>query len=364
MKKFLYIMCVVLAFSSCSKKADTEDDTPVQTFSPVASPTPTPAKQAERPDLTGKAKNPLSGLYIDEEAAKRRPVAVVINNLEAALPQSGISQADIYYEVLAEADITRIIAIFQDFDSKKIGSIRSARDYFIDFALDHDAIFVHHGQSYIAAAALKNWKIDNINGMNLDGGLSDQFTFWRDPERYAIPRMREHSSYSNAEKLLNQIKAYGYRENKADGYEGMFDFYEAATSPDNNGKSANKITVTYSRSNQCTFEYDTQNKLYYRFEYGNPQIDEETDAQLAVTNVLIQNVEMGFVKNDDAGRRYVELVSSGTGQLFTNGTCSNVTWKKESHHEPTEWFDEKGGKLALNSGKTWVCVIGNEVEYE
>lgn len=368
MKKTIFLLFIVIILASCSKNK--KDDqviyvAPVQTMQPAKTPAPTPTAVKDEPslDLSGKAKNLLSGLYIDKEIAKRRPVAVVINNLEVALPQSGISQADMYYEVLAEADITRIIAIFQDFDSKKIGSVRSARDYFIDFALDHDAVFVHHGASYIAYDAIKNWKIDNINGMVLDGGLKTNMTFWRDPARYNILKMREHSSYSNAEKIIKQIKSYGYRENKSDGYAGMFNFYENATSP-SNSKSANKITVTYSRTNKPFFEYDKQSKLYSRFEYGKPQMDEETNTQLAVTNVLVQMVKMGYVKNDKEGRRTVELVSSGTGYLFTNGTYAAVTWKKESHKSPTQWFDEKGNKLTLNSGKTWVCVIDNEPVYE
>lgn len=360
------MLFIVIVLSACSKNKKNERIeyvAPVQTL--PAQKTPAPPVPEEEPslDLSGKTKNLLSGLYIDEQIAKRRPIAVVINNLEAALPQSGISQADIYYEVLAEADITRIIAVFQDFNSKKIGSIRSARDYFMDFALDHDAVFVHHGASYIAYDAIKAWKINNINGMYLDGGLKTNMTFWRDPVRYKVPKMQEHSSYSNAEKLLAQVKAYGYRENKADGHVGMFNFYEAATSPNINN-SANKIIITYSKSNKPFFEYDKEKKVYNRFEYGKPQMDEENNTQLAVTNVLIQKVKMGYVKNDTEGRRIAELVSSGTGLLFTNGTYTAVTWKKESHQSPTQWFDEKGNKLTLNSGKTWICVVENDVTYE
>ena len=322
--------------------------------SPTATPSPTPAPT---PDRTGLDRNLLTGEYIDETIAHRRPVAVVINNLIKALPQSGIGQAAMYYEVLSESSITRIIAIFQDFDAEKIGPIRSMRHYFLDFALDHDAIFAHHGHSPQGQTAINTLKIDNIEGLKVDGTY-----YWRDPARYAIPGMMEHSSYTSAENLWKYIDGKaGYRNTKADGYEGMFAFYDEPTAP--KGDAADVITVPYAGSFKPVFTYDAETKLYAREQYGEPHMDELSGEQLSVTNVLVQNAEVWHIPGDDAGRRDVALVASGTGWLFTNGVVVPVKWSKTSHQSPTVWTDAAGDVLTLNVGKTWVCVTAEQPAY-
>jgi len=319
--------------------------------SPTVAPTPTPEPT---PDLTGLARNPLTGAYIDEEVAARRPIAVVINNKYAALPQSGIAQASLYYEVLSEGAITRIIAVFQDFDAAKIGPIRSMRHYFLDFALDHDAIFAHHGHSPQGKAALQNLGINNIEGMYVDGTY-----YWRDPERKKIPAMYEHSSYTSAENLWSYITDKAkYRTAKAETHTGMFAFYDAPTSPANS-TPVMKITINYINSFTPSFTYNAETHLYARTQYGEPHIDEQTGEQLTVTNIIVQNAEVWHIPGDASGRRDVALVASGTGTLYTNGTASPVTWTKTSHQSPTQWFDAQGKPLTLNIGKTWVCVTQN-----
>ena len=152
-------------------------------------PEPEEEEEDPGPDLTGLAMNPLTGHYIDEDLAWRRPLAVVINNINQALPQSGIAQADVIYEVLAEGGVTRLVAIYKEMDAEKIGPVRSTRHYFLDFALNHDAVLVHHGGSPQGYAAISNMGAANLDGMHIVRA------FFRDPARAAIPRMIEHSSF-------------------------------------------------------------------------------------------------------------------------------------------------------------------------
>lgn len=355
-----FLLLVLISFSACQKQEDLpvmatlpEDFLIMPKPSPTPSPTPllTPVTEPEL-DLTGLAVNNLTGCYIGEEVAGRRPVAVVINNLRKALPQSGIAQADLYYEVLAEGDITRIVAIFKEFDSQKIGPVRSTRDYFLDFALDNDAVFVHHGGSPGGYSFISSNRINNIDGMR------DGQAYWRDPVRVAIQGMYEHSSYTNAEKIMEEIGRKGYRTELKEGYQ-LFDFYDEVSYP-GGGTLTNKVTVPFSNSQCPVFVYDYKNNVFKRSQADGSHIDEETGEQLEVTNVIVQQASMKIV--DSEGRRQVKLVADGKGYLITGGQYSAISWKKESHESPTEYFDESGNKLKLNKGKTWICVLQDNAE--
>lgn len=356
----LCVVFILLFITACGKKeeipvlAEIPEDF-VTMPSPVTHPkvTPLPAVTPEQTealktevDITGMAVNNLTGLYISEEAAARRPIAVVINNLRKALPQSGLAQADLYYEVLAEGDITRIIAVFKDFNSQKIGPVRSTRDYFLDFALDNDAIFIHHGGSPKGYSFISENKINNIDGMN------DWQAFWRDPVRVAIKGMYEHSSYTNAEKILDEIVRKGYRTELKDGY-SLFDFYDELLSPES--VPANKVTIPFSTDYAAEFIYDTEKNVYKRYQAERPHVDEETGEQLEVANIIVQITSMKIVDNE--GRRQVKLITDGNGYLVTAGQYVPITWSKASHTEPTEFFIKNGDKLKVNKGKTWICIL-------
>ena len=369
MKKLLFaLLASILVLSACSGIKDASADPslppspspvasppPTPTPSPTPTPTPTPEPEPE-PDLTGLALNPLTGEYIDEQIAARRPVAVVINNLNKALPQSGISQADVIYEVLAEGGITRMIAVFKDFNAEKIGPVRSTRHYFLDFALDNDAVFAHHGGSPQGYSSIANLRINNLDGMALEGKI-----FYRDPVRRSQPGMLEHSSYTSAEGLLSEIEAKSFRAQMDENFEIPFDFYgddEIIA-----GDPITKITVPYSPQSQTgVFEYDEENNVYLRSQNGNIHIDELTGEQLSVNNVLVQYVNMYVISGDDAGRREVTLVSQGEGVLFTQGISLPVKWSKESHQSPTVWTNVNDEKLVLTKGKTWICVLSDKTE--
>ena len=369
MKKFIAIILTATIFLnvvSCgwqrAEKVMSEEPvyglvrlTPDPTIAPTAAPTPSPVPTE---NLAGKAINPLTGLYIGEEKAKMRPMAVVINNIKRALPQSGISQADILYEILSEGDITRIIAIFQDFDSNKIGPVRSTRHYFLNFAFDNDAIFVHHGGSQLGYDAMRSSSIDNLDGMALDGRA-----FQRDQTRINQPGMFEHSSYTGYEMLSKVVDDFGLRKTREAGETTMFKFFDKPTSPEESEK-ATKVTVPFSNAYTSIFEYDEETSLYSKFQNENKHIDEETGEQLKFANVIIQFTSMHVISGDDAGRREVNLVSSGSGYLATNGVYTPIRWEKKSLKSPTAWYFEDGQPLHLNKGKTWVGVYNGNVKFE
>ena len=305
----------------------------------------------ENKNLKGVAISPFTGLYIDENIAKKRPIAVTINNLHKALPQSGISQADMYYENLAEGEITRIIAIFQNHNSKKIGPVRSTREYFSYYPLDTDAIYVHHGGSAGGYQALKDRKVDSIDGM------TDTTAFYRDQKRANTPGMYEHSSYISSDGLNKSIENNGYRTQ----YKGtpLFRFYD-----ENNivkgGTNAKQISVPYSYYQNSEFIYDSESNLYERHQGGKPQVDQETGETIKVSNIIVQFADTYVV--DEDGRRGINLVGSGKGQAFYGGEIYNINWSKSNYRTQTQWYNENGERLTLNPGKTWICVVPLDME--
>lgn len=337
----IFILVALIFFVGCSNTDDLEIG---ESTISISNPTPVPT-----PDMTGKGINRLTGHHIDYNIANQRPIAVVINNINRALPQSGIKDADLYYEVLAEGDITRIIAVFQDYNHAKVGPIRSARDYFLDFALDNDALFIHHGGSPSAYTSINRLNIDNLDGMN------DTVNFFRDRTRLNTAGMYEHSSYINTQNLKQHFIGRGIRTERFEDDITGFNFFPVVASSVGAGRT-NEITVPFSNAYISTFKYDEETRLYSKYSSGNPHIDVEVNEQLTVTNVLVQNVNMHLIPGDEAGRRQVDLVGRGDGYLFTNGAYSHVTWSKQSHTSPTKWFDQQGRELRLNKGKTWICI--------
>lgn len=314
-------------------------------------------------DLTGMSRSLLSGRFIDEAAAARRPFAVVIGNTSDALPQSGISQADIIYEVVAEGAATRLIGIFQDFDTARIGSVRSARDYFVDIALGYDAFFVHFGGSPQFYQALRNHRVDNIDGIRLDGGVRtsnfEAVVFWRDEARWRVARTREHSAFTGANNLLGRIERAGYREYRREDWSSPFTFFDERRSPEGS-TPAEHISVSFVSNVPSVFIFDPESGRYRRYQNRVAHIDEESGYQLMADNVLVQLTNVRAIPGDGAGRRDVDIVGSGRGYLFTNGTMTPVTWSKPNVNAPTEWRFENGDKITLNMGTTWICVTNRE----
>lgn len=354
---FVLLLCSMLLFlGGCGKKEEIqpEEEPPQQQQQePEKEPEEESEKEKEpEPDLTGKAINTLTGLYIDEETAQRRPVAVMINNAPKALPQSGIASADVIYEALAEGGITRFTAVFREMEQiEKIGPVRSARDYFTYFALDNDAIYVHHGGSDGGYLAIKNRKVNNMNGMYDDDG------FWRDPERYRQPGMMEHSSYTNGERILDLWAKKGYRLEMEKL--PMFSFYDEDTQPDT-GQEASIVSLDYSYYQNSEFRYLPEKKTYERWQNGQPQIDDQTGETVETKNIIIQIVNGRVIDNE--GRLDLDLVGQGKGYLVTDGKMTELSWSKQSYSEPTKWTNSAGSDLKLNTGKTWICVFPSDRE--
>lgn len=317
--------------------------------------------ERETPDENGQIHSYLTGQLTDAEIALQRPVAVMINNIINALPQSGIENASVIYEAPVEGEITRMMAIFDSVDGiDKIGPVRSCRDYYIDWALEFDAIYVHYGQAVYAYDLLNSDMVNNISGLQYQdsvgelNGYAGEDVFFRSSDRVA-----PHNCYTSGEGILKGIERKGYSMELDNDYTGHFKFAadgETVTYPE--GTATHIVPHKY--TNYPFFDYDTTTEKYLRSEYpdrsaGAAQIDDTTGDQLAVDNVIIQYCE---IQNyDDHGYLNINTNSGGDAILFTKGTYEHATWVKDSDWGPAKYYDADGNEITINQGKTWVCIV-------
>lgn len=359
----LLALCLLLP-AGCGGTPD-EGETPPPSASepppPVRTPEPSPEQPSPEPSPAEPA-NPLSGLPMSEEQANARPVAIMLNNLKSALPQQGNSGADIIYEVVAEGGITRMLGVYQTAEGIGIiGSVRSARRYYIELALGHDAIFIHAGGSEEAYSDLPAWGVDNMDGVN--GPYSKNGTFWRDQNRiegknYAL----EHSLVTSGTAIEEALAKSGFRLEHKDGYTSSMTF--AADGTPAGGETAETVTVPFSSYKTGVFRYDAASGCYLAEEYGAPYVDGNTGAQISVTNVLVLRASIQN-SGDSYGHMIVDL-SGGDGWFACGGTLIPITWTKDGHSGQLNYYTQDGEDLTLGQGKSYVNIIGSsgQISYE
>lgn len=298
-------------------------------------------------DMKGKIYSLLTGEPINENKGNRRPIAVMYNNIIDAIPHSGISSADIVYEATVEGGLTRLMAIFENYDKvERLGSVRSCRLYYAHWATEYDAIYCHFGQSSYALDFLNSDSVDNLNGMEWVGGT----VYFRSADRYA-----PHNAFTSPDKIKEGIKLKEYRESYDDSYKGHLKFVEYGTEQKlKKGKSAENIQLSYA-INRPWFNYNKKTKLYERYQYGEKHIDDLTNKQVSCKNIIIQYC--GFQVLGDGKTLNMNHIGEGTGSYITNGKAIEITWKKDTATSQTKYYNESGEEITLNTGKTWICIV-------
>lgn len=277
--------------------------------------------------------------------SKSRPIAVSINNNHAAWPQAGLQDAYLSYELIAEGGITRILAFFKDTNTEKIGSVRSARHYFLDYVLENDAIFVHYGHSPQALSDIKSLSINNINGM-YDGS-----TFYRDK---TLKRASEHTAFTTMEKIKNTIKSKGYRTETDNGTLLKYSAVNKDYSKDETSKTANKVSITYSDYQTTSYEYDKENKVYKMYMSNKEHTDLVTNKQYTVKNIITYQVENSAI--DKKGRQNLYNTGKGEGYFISNGIATKINWSKATRSAKTKYTLMDGSELVVNDGNTWIHI--------
>ena len=352
------LIALVLLLSACGgggEAAETPSPDPTPTPVPSATPTPRPTPEPE-PEYSGPV-NPLTGLPIDEQWVNVRPVAVMLNNLKQAMPQLGVSQADIIYEVLAEGGITRMLGVYQSTEGVGlIGSVRSARTYYLELALGHDAIYLHAGGSPDAYNKIKAW---NVTALDCVNGPYEGSLFWRDKDRIKN-NGSVHSVVTSGEVIEKLFPTYSFRQEHENGYRYEMAFAEDGTPAD--GQQALTIRVPFSSYKTGVFTYDPDTGKYLVEEYGSAYIDGNTGEQVAVTNVIVLRTECKRIAGDTEGRITVDLSSGGDGWFACGGKLISITWSKDSVNSQLIYKTGSGEPLTLGAGNSYVNIIPLENE--
>lgn len=345
-KAAIVLVLFAVALSGCKKEQkDTDVIIPLQETEEVETKEPSMEPEATKEVEThkGKAKSTLTGEWIKKSLTKKRPYAIMINNILAANPQSGTSQASILYEAVVEGGITRMMGIFEDFDAERIGSTRSARHYFVSFADEYDAIYVHFGQTKYADAKISELRVDNLSGLSAIGST----VFYRDNSIKA-----PHNAFASYNGIIKGTKQIGYRT-KLRKNVNTFDFYEDNT--DIQGKTADKVILGFSNYTSPYFTYNKKTGLYDRYQFGGAHIDKAAGKQLSFQNIIIQIVNEWDI--DKNGYQTMDIEhASGKGYYITNGKAEEITWEKNESDKTRTYYGADGKKLTMNPGKTYIAI--------
>lgn len=305
-------------------------------------PTPTVTKPVEKP----KYYSPLTGTEVADEATTKRPVTgVMIENSVESRPQSGLTDAGIIFEAIAEGGITRFLALYQEAQPSSIGPIRSARPYYIDFNLGFDASFAHVGGSPQAMQDIKSLGVKDL----------DQFYNGNSYERISS-RYAPHNVYTSIAKLEALSKEKGYTSSK---FTPLARKVDVAQTPVANTIDFSISGPTYSPR----FTYDPATNSYRRLQAGEAHVDDKgQQISPKVVAALIMN------KSIDSDGSHTLYTTTGSGKLyiFQDGIMSEGTWSKADRKSSFVFTDKNGLPMKLNRGQLWVSILGNtaDVQYK
>lgn len=301
--------------------------------------------------------NPLTGEATEVDISQNRPVAIMLNNLKKALPQHGVGDADMIYEVCAEGGITRMMAVFQSIDGVgNLGSVRSSRPYYVELAAGLDAIYIHAGGSDGAYQAIRDCGVFNIDGVN---GPYGGTMFWRDAQRRKTAGF-EHSLFTGDTRITEHLsgKLADKRQVHNEGYSLPLTFTADGTPA--NGQAASTVKVKFSNNKTGVFTYDAEKNAYLVSQHGAPYVDGNTDQQVAVTNVLVVMTDISTIPGDKEGRQNVDLVGSGSGWFACGGKVIPITWSKASPTAPLTYSTADGLPLNLGVGSSYINIIDSD----
>lgn len=294
-----------------------------------------------KPKPVAKYYSLLDGREVSSKDAIKAPVtAIMIENSPDARPQSGIKQAQVVYEAIAEAGITRFLCLYQQAKPGLIGPVRSLRMYYLDWAAPYQGSITHVGGSLYSLQEVRNGQYRNID-IEYHNGAS-----WRATDRYA-----PHNVYTSFEKLDALNNSLGYKTSEFSSF--ARDNGKPVATP-----NATSIDITISSAQfNSHYAYDAKSNTYQRSQAGAPHNDRE-EGQLSPGSVVAIKVDMTHVF-EDGYRENITTSGSGQAYVFQNGTVQEVSWQKADRFSPLKLVDAAGKEVPLVRGQTWIAAVPN-----
>lgn len=288
-------------------------------------------------------------LHIIDESSKSRPIAVMINNHPTArLYHSGLQDAYIVYEIIVEGSLTRYMAVYKDADTGKIGSVRSSRHYFLDYAMENDAIYAHWGWSPMAQSDIRRYGIKNINGLAYEG-----IYFYRDK---SINANLEHRGFTNMELLKKAIKNLKYTDTSDKDTLLNYSIDEVDLSKLEGAIPANDVSIRYSKIVTSSYKYDSSSKTYKRYVNNAEHKDYVTKKQYTFKNIITYQVSNHTLSGDVKGRQDIDNIGGGSGYYISDGYAVPIKWSKANRRAQTVYTYLNGKEIDVNDGNTFVQI--------
>jgi hypothetical protein len=285
----------------------------------------------------------LTGLPVPDASINQRPVvgAMIENSLDAR-PQSGLSEAGVVFEAVAEGGVTRFLALFQDTSPADIGPIRSARPYYVQWAMGFDAAYAHVGGSPDALNDIKAWGTHDMNQF-ANGGSYHRIS----------SRAAPHNVYTSVEALRNLATSKGY----GSSYTGFTHTIKDAPSAAPNATSLDFKLSGYTYDPH--YAYNASTNSYDRSEAGDAHTDANTGKQISPKVVIAIVVPLVRGALDSSGAYYSDYnpIGSGTAYIFQNGVVTPATWNKSGNGAPLTFTDANGQNVPLNPGQAWISAV-------
>jgi hypothetical protein len=354
------LLAVTMGMAGCGqKKADAEETQKEEvktTEEPEEEESTAVSGAAVEPEAAVPAnQNLLTGIGdLSQEAIGKRPVAVMVNNVQKAMPQYGVGQADIIFEIPVEGDATRFMALYGDYTKvPQICPIRSCRYYFPALSQGFDAYYVNWGIDDTMGDYLAALNMDQIEGITNTGGL-----FGRDQEKLNQGYALEHTGYFDGTRLVSYIESQGLRTDLLEDKKGAafpFNGMEEQLKPE--GSDCTSVQINFGAQSSA-FTYDQEKKVYLKQINGQPQVDGKTGEQLSFTNVFVLETDISV--RDDIGHKEIDWdgAADSVGYYVSNGGVQKIHWSKEANNENSylRFYDESGQEISINRGKSYIAL--------
>lgn len=297
---------------------------------------------AKKKVVAPKFYTPLTGVETDEATSKRHVTAIMIENSPDARPQSGLKDAGVIFEAVAEGGITRFIALYQEGRPGLIGPVRSVRPYYVEWAAGFDPAVAHIGGSARALSMIRSGSY----GVDMDQ-FFNAGSFWRASDRYA-----PHNVYTNFDRMDALASAKGKTAS-------AFTFAERVDEKKAKAATASHININVSSGVfDVNYDYDAASNSYIRKHGAVPHTDRE-GGQLQPKVVVALRVQMSHAF-EDGNREQITTTGTGQGFIFQNGTVQEVTWSKTDAKSALNFTGADGKPVPLVRGQTWITALAAE----